>query len=153
MKQYLLTFALLLFASPAFAWNSVGHKTVAEIAWRRLDPKLRQSIVDTLRRHPRFDNDFATRSQGDDKATQDHWIFQQAATWPDEIRKNKEYDRPSWHYIDLPMFLDPNEKDAFGKLPVNISTEYPTKLPIDEYNILQAMTSCELALKIKADPT
>src|SRR3954452_9058931 len=81
----------------ALAWNSLGHKAVAEIAWRQLDPGQRQAIVDTLRRHPRFDVDFQAKMEDSaakgDKATQDHWIFQHAATWPDENRKNKEYDR------------------------------------------------------------
>ena len=45
-----------------------------------------------------------------DKAKQDHWIFQQAATWPDIIRKNKTYDRPEWHYIDIPQYLDPSDQ-------------------------------------------
>jgi hypothetical protein len=152
-QTLLIAIALLVQAPHVYAWNSLGHKTVAEIAWRQLDAKTRQSIVDTIRRHPRFDKDFAMKAEGDDKVTQDHWIFQNAATWPDEIRKNKEYDRPSWHYIDLPIFLNPGDKDVFaGKLPVNISTDYPTKLPIDQYNILQAIAHCEAALKSKAPP-
>ncbi len=137
-----------------FAWNSLGHEIVAEIAWRQLDPKIQQSAVETLRRHPRFDNDFASKMEdaGSDKETQDRWIFQHAATWPDQIRKNKEYDRPSWHYIDLPIFLDQGERVDLGKLPVNILADYPTKLPIDKYNILQAMAHCRAALKSKAGP-
>src|SRR3954447_4680749 len=98
---------LIVAASPAFAWNSLGHKVVAEIAWRQLDAPARQTIVDTLRRHPRFDTDFVAKMEDSaakgDKATQDHWIFQHAATWPDQIHKNKEYDRPLWHYIDIPQ--------------------------------------------------
>src|SRR5262245_17526174 len=102
MKRVLIAVLLITAViSPAYAWNSLGHKAVAEIAWRQLDAPTRQNIVDTLRRHPRFDSDFVARMDDDaiksDKATQDHWIFQQAATWPDIIRKNKTYDRPEWH--------------------------------------------------------
>src|SRR3954469_16280719 len=126
-------FIILLLAVPAQAWNSLGHKAVAEIAWQQLDSPTRQQIVDTLRRHPRFDVDFQAKMEDSaakgDKSTQDHWIFQHAATWPDEIRKNKEYARPSWHYINLPLVLDPSDRTAMrGKSPVNLSAEYPTSL-------------------------
>src|SRR3954453_12656003 len=104
MKRVIFSILIVATCStPADAWNSHGHKVVAEIAWRQLDPATRQSIVDTLRRHPRFDTDFAAKMDDDavkgDKEIQDHWIFQHAATWPDLIRKNKQYDRPEWHYI------------------------------------------------------
>jgi hypothetical protein len=124
---------LILLPTPSFAWNSLGHKVVAEIAWRQLTPEQRTSIADIIRRHPRFDADFAPKMEGDDKATQDEWIFQHAATWPDQIRKNKQYDHPSWHYIDLRFYLDASDHGAFeGKLPVNVSTEYPTHIPISQ---------------------
>ena len=88
-----------------------------------------------------------------DKASQDHWIFQQAATWPDIIRKNKTYDRPEWHYIDIPQYLDPSDQMAFDKrLPVNIATDYPGKVPRDKYNVVQAIAYCRETLKGKAGP-
>lgn len=150
--------ALALFivaANPAYAWNSLGHKVVAELAWRQLDAPTRQSIVDTLRRHPRFDTDFAAKMSDDaaksDKATQDHWIFQQAATWPDIIRKVKPYDHPQWHYIDIPQYLDPGDETAFNnRLPVNIATDYPGKVPREKYNVVQAIAYCRETLKGKA---
>src|SRR5690349_16974070 len=102
----LVSAVAIVFASavPSLAWNSLGHKVVAEIAWQQLDDQQRKEIVDTLRRHPRFDVDFMGKMEDDvaksDKGTQDHWIFLQAATWPDIIRKKKDLDRPNWHYID-----------------------------------------------------
>lgn len=157
-KLSLVAIALvLLVASHAQAWNSLGHKVVAEIAWRQLDPPTRQNIVDILRRHPRFDTDFAAKMDDNaltgDKAIEDHWIFQHAATWPDVIRKKKEFDRPEWHYIDLPIFLDPSDERAFaGQLPVNISTDYPGRTPRDKYNVLQAIALCRATLSGKAGP-
>jgi hypothetical protein len=48
-----LTFATLstivAFTLPAHAWNALGHKVVAEIAWQDLTPEKRQEIVHTLR--------------------------------------------------------------------------------------------------------
>lgn len=81
-----ISVTLVFNAVPDFAWNALGHKVVAEIAWRQLDPATRQSIVETLRRHPRYDADFAANMTDDvlrgDKAAEDQWIFQHAATWP-----------------------------------------------------------------------
>jgi S1/P1 nuclease len=127
----LLIVALL--PTPALAWNRLGHTVVAEIAWQKLSPSERQPIVDALRRHPAFDKDFAGKMADDvagaDEATQDHWIFQQAATWPDIARKT-EYDRPSWHYIDVPFFLDGKRS-----VPFNLSTDYPTTIDSKDYNV------------------
>jgi hypothetical protein len=146
-----------LVACQAFAWNSLGHKVVAEIAWQQLDPATRQTIVDVLRRHPTFAKDFQAKMDADavagDKATQGHWIFLQAATWPDIIRKQKEYDQPNWHYIDLPQYLDLADKEALGRrLPVNISTDYPTQIATAKMNVVQAIGYCRAALKSKAGP-
>jgi hypothetical protein len=60
-RSVLLLIALL--PTPAFGWNALGHKVVCEIAWRELEPATRESIVDTLRRHPRFDADFAAATR------------------------------------------------------------------------------------------
>jgi hypothetical protein len=147
---------LVVSAAPAFAWNSLGHKTVAEIAWQQLEPVQRKTIVDTLRRHPEFDAYFTKKMDDNaltgDKAVEDHWIFQQAATWPDLVRKKKG-DQPSWHYIDLPQFLDASDQMAFAKrLPVNISTDYPGRTPLKEMNVVQAIAYCQTMLKGKAGP-
>jgi hypothetical protein len=59
MIRIAVTVVLLLHSASVFAWNALGHKIVAEIAWRELDAVARQSIVDNLRRHPAI-NDFDT---------------------------------------------------------------------------------------------
>src|SRR3954447_14613406 len=143
-RIFIATLITASFVPQTYAWNSLGHKVVAEIAWQQLDPATRQSIVDVLRRHPRFDADFAGKmednAQKASKSVQDHWIFQNAATWPDEIRKNKQYDRPEWHYINLPLFVDASDRTAMsGRSLANLSAEYPTKLDNHKYNIIQAL--------------
>jgi S1/P1 Nuclease len=146
----LLVLCVAASACPAFAWNGLGHKVVAEIAWQQLDAPTRQQIVDTLRRHPRFAEDFEKKMPEDvatsDKATQDHWIFQQAATWPDMARKT-QYDQPSWHYINVPLFLDGERP-----VPFNLSTDYPTTTMQAEGNVVQATKHC-LALIANRDAT
>ena len=136
----ILVIVCCLFASRSFAWNALGHKVVAEIAWQQLDEPTRQQIVDTLRRHPRFAEDFEKKMPADvesaDKATQDHWTFQQAATWPDMARKT-QYDQPTWHYINVPFFLDGERRVSF-----NLSTDYPMATVQADGNIIQATKHC-----------
>jgi hypothetical protein len=141
-----LSLCLGAMARPAMAWNAFGHKVVAEIAWQQLDDTTRQKIVDLLRRHPQFADDFVKKMpddvEGADKATQDHWVFLQAATWPDIIRK-KQYDEPHWHYIGLPVLPDgPRPSTA------NLSMEYPAPTKLDDYNVAQATKYC---LSVLAD--
>jgi hypothetical protein len=147
-----------LITSPANAWNALGHKTVCEITWRQLDAENRQEIVDTLRRHPRFDDDFAKKMPADvdgaDKATQDRWIFQQAGVWPDLARglkgeDRKRFDRPSWHYVNFPIYVDRSDRRA---LAINVNTS--DKLDRDEgdWNILQAIKHCQAVLRDKRTP-
>jgi hypothetical protein len=112
---FLLAFAV---SAHALAWNALGHKVVAEIAWRQLEPAERQSIVDTLRRHPRFGEDFVNKMTTEvataDEAVQGHWVFQHASYWPDIARglqgdELKRYNRPTWHYVTNPLFLDTSD--------------------------------------------
>ena len=42
--RFVATLIVVLCAHDAFAWNALGHKTVAEIAWRQLTPEQRQPI-------------------------------------------------------------------------------------------------------------
>jgi hypothetical protein len=46
-----------------------------------LTPEKRTEFVAVLRRHPRFDLDFAQQLPSD--AEEERWIFWQAAVWPD----------------------------------------------------------------------
>jgi S1/P1 Nuclease len=149
MRSLLVSFAFLsFFAAPALAWNALGHKVIAEIAWQLLDESTRQQIVETLRRHPRFAEDFEKKMPDDvataDQSVQDHWIFQQAATWPDMARKT-QYDQPSWHYINVPLFLDGERT-----VPFNLSTDYPTTTTEADGNVVQATKHC-LALIANPD--
>jgi len=61
MTRRRLSFCLLFFtlAGQAHTWNALGRKIVCEIAWQQIDQPTRDNIVATLRRHPRFDDDFA----------------------------------------------------------------------------------------------
>ena len=134
---------LVLVASDALAWNAVGHRVIAEIAWQQLTPERRQEIVDTLRHHPRFAEDFVAKMPREvasgDQEMQDRWIFWQAAVWPD-VGRGGPYDHPTWHYIDLPVYLDKGDRKALAnRLPFNLSSKYPTAGGPTDYNVVQAI--------------
>jgi hypothetical protein len=118
--------------APARAWNFTGHKVIASIAFQRLTPEAQGKIVAALRRHPRFAQDFAeampAEIQNANEATQNEWIFQQAAVWADIIRsgppERKAFGRGEWHYVNVPLFLtDAARAELAQKLTVNVAAE------------------------------
>ena len=141
----------LAFQQNAFAFNARAHKIAAEIAWLKLQPSEQQAIVAILRKHPRFEKDFKNEmpqqivSQG--TAAQDHWIFLQASIWPDIARgipqpDRGKYHRARWHYINLPVFLDVDQADAFdGNLTANVEMTLPNGADDDDdsFNGVQAV--------------
>jgi hypothetical protein len=104
--------ALWMTAAQALAWNPAGHMAIASIAYDRLPAERRDALVAALRKHPRFQQDFAAAMPaGLDSRGQDRWLFMRASVWPDLARSFPEpdreaYNRPGWHYIDFPIYLD-----------------------------------------------
>jgi hypothetical protein len=115
MKRCFATFALVLAASSALAWNAAGHRLVAAIAWRQMSPSTQQAATALLRQHPDY---FKWIAKAGDAP--DYIAFLEASTWADDIRSDSRfYDehrepstapRPglvdtarhkSWHYVDL----------------------------------------------------
>ena len=133
MPRYLAFAAVILISSQAFAWNATGHKITGSIAFHQLTPDEQAKIVAILKHHPRWNEDFegkmAEGLTSDDERNE--WIFQQAAIWPDMARSFRadvraKYHKPTWHYIDLPTFLTPDDKQALtGKLTENVLLEPP----------------------------
>jgi S1/P1 Nuclease len=143
-----LTFALLAHGT-ALAWNQRGHRITASIAFRQLSPDVRARVAQLLRSHPRFADDFQGRMPPDiasaDPETQDEWIFQQAAYWPDIAREYRgdlacQFHRPTWHYVNKPVWLTPADAAAIPNPPLNADITVPAA----EYarysmNVIQAI--------------
>lgn len=83
-----ISLIVLFFSTSIFAWNSVGHRVVAQIAYDNLTPIAKQKI-DTL-------------TAVDFNSPYPEQRFTQAATWPDFIKK-KNHDYDTWHYVDYPI--------------------------------------------------
>lgn len=146
--RFLLALAILFcHVAPVRAWNALGHRVIADIAWQRLTPETQNAITETLRRHPRFDEDFAKQMPAD--MDEDRWIFQQAAVWPDIIRGNQEFDHPTWHYVNFPLFVG-GTRPLYG---VNLSSAYPPIESQREWNVAQAVKFCIETLEGDATPS
>lgn len=99
----------------AQAWNATGHRLTADIAWQQLSAASRQQITALLALHPDY-----PRWVEKARSTETRAIFAEAATWPDDIRRDprfhderREAPTPAipglpdsarhltWHYVDL----------------------------------------------------
>ena len=90
-----------------FAWDDVGHKTIAYIAWQQMTPQAREQAIKILRGAPE-DSDIGAYFMNDARnlpaRQQDYFMLM--ATWADIIRdrdfKNRyqKYHRGTWHYLD-----------------------------------------------------
>ncbi|MCD6066417.1 MAG: nuclease [Bacteroidetes bacterium] len=102
MKKLLLISFVLLFVFPerSFAWGKTGHHIVAQIAKAHLEPGVLDSVQKYL---------------GD-------MSFEDAATWMDDVRKDKTYDyMKTWHYINVEkdktyVFTTADDHDALDNV-------------------------------------
>jgi hypothetical protein len=85
---------LILFCFPisVFAWNIVGHKVVAQIAYQQLNPIAKEkvdSLVASMHQQYPMINSFAD-----------------IACWPDKLREQKIDVYKHWHYADFSFSKD-----------------------------------------------
>lgn len=138
-------------ALPAGAWNSSGHMQVAAIAWSLLPGPSRAKVAALLAQHPRYREDFlAVRPaylQHGSQAARDQWLFMHAAVWPDVARElpdaiRDQYHRPSWHYINQPIYLNDDSRHALaGTIArvINLDRALPDQPESAKLNVVQAL--------------
>ena len=145
---YLGLLILVPFQQKAQGWWDSGHRIIAMIAYAQLPQEQSLQIADTLRKHPRFKEDFVIPDQVDE-ASRDQWIFTQAAIWPDRIRRTN-WDRPQWHYVNLPFYLNEGDPSRLvGKMQVNVQKILPENVSFttETLNVIQAINLCVTYLK------
>jgi len=102
---------VLLTASvtPALAWDEVGHKITAYIAWQQMRPEVRARVIKTLMAAPedaQLSTFYSAFGGGRTEEARQREFFMLAATWPDIIRDRnfpvrfKGYAHSDWHYAD-----------------------------------------------------
>ncbi|PCH58980.1 MAG: hypothetical protein COC19_07955, partial [SAR86 cluster bacterium] len=105
----ILIFLSLLLSGQSFAWDAATHRLISNLAISRLSEYQRIRLINILKQHPRFDEDFTAAMPRQvaqlNKQNQIPWLLGQAAIWPDLVRSLKgemrdSYHRPNWHYID-----------------------------------------------------
>ena len=94
---------------PAFAWDEVGHKITAYIAWQKMTPEVRSRVVKTLLAAPedaQLSTFYSAFGGGRTEASRQRDFFMLMATWPDIIRDKNfntrftKYAHSDWHYAD-----------------------------------------------------
>jgi hypothetical protein len=152
----LIALLALLVAPRALAWNDSGHMQIALIAYDRLPPDTQKALGELLRKHPRFAEDFAARKPRAviGAAIEQRWYFAQAATWPDRARDQSLYDRPTWHYINQPLFLSDEDRWHFRSagIPGNVSHSFAPGASTESFNAAQALAFVRGKLSATATP-
>jgi S1/P1 nuclease len=126
-------FLTCVFATPSFAWSDTGHMAVAFVAYRNLNPVVRNRVDFLITLNPRFNIWRTMIPRNTPAGTRRAMLFMIAATWPDQIKGDGEHvsDGPDggntppsdgtadnnigytdramhkyWHFIDLPFSTD-----------------------------------------------
>jgi len=90
---------------PGLAWNRAGHMVSGAIAYDDLlrdAPATIARVVAILRKHPQYESRWKSQMENISQPDQDRLLFMLAARWPDDVRGDKAFDHPLWHYIDYP---------------------------------------------------
>ncbi len=104
--------ALLVLVSPtaSFAWNPMGHRVIASIAYRQLDDQTRRQIAEVLKKHPAHADLWANRpTNGGDEIENLLW---NASIFPDDARRPPwdKFHHPKAHYVDYRILGDQGNK-------------------------------------------
>jgi hypothetical protein len=128
-RKIILGFAVLVTVvacRAALAWNSIGHMSVAYIAYQKLTPAERARVAALLQLNPYYKQWLSYIPSGTSDADRDMYVFMMAATWPDEIKAmgsqyvgtdtppraeaavlNNGYDdhgaHKYWHFVNTPL--------------------------------------------------
>jgi len=140
MRILAIMMAFTLSAMSARAWGPDGHMVVAAAAWKKLTPEVQKEAARLLQMNPSYDSWIS----GISAAERDEIAFIMAATWPDEIKGNRNYKNDGehppagpqssqnigysdmlqhryWHFYDTPFSPD---STPLGKPdPVNALTQ------------------------------
>lgn len=131
---------LLVFAAPAAAWDSFGHRVIARLAWEELTPTTREHVLALLARAPAESGLLGLRPRfGRDP---DRSWFELASLWPDLVKGDARWDHASWHYVN--QFWEPSPENPTGRLR-------PDLLP-EEDNLLRHLPEQLARLRNRATP-
>jgi hypothetical protein len=154
LKRTLCLLLIFLLAAPpqtARAWAENGHHIIAAIAFRLLKDDEQAKLLAILEQHPRYEVDFSPPANLPNDDEKLRWRIGRAGYWPDVIRKNLTYDRPTWHYEPGPALVIGDATKLRvpkrpGPLPQDATLETQT------LNISQALLLCQNTLADRNKP-
>lgn len=114
MFRFIIKFSVLIIllfsiTNSALAWDEIGHKLTAYIAWERITPEVREKVIKILLDAPE-DSDLSVRYDAYNsrsEAVKRRELFMYAAIWSDVIRNRdfevrfRKYNQSDWHYADI----------------------------------------------------
>lgn len=156
MKNFAATVCCLLLAVPAAdAWNAVGHRAVAGLAYDNLTKKARARVDDLIRRHPDY-NQWIQGAPGDANKRA-RYAFMKAAVWSDTIKGDPRFYDEARRGVSptptLPGFPDMKQHRNWHYINVAFSTDGtplpkapPTPNALTELNRIIPLLSSEDAV-------
>lgn len=132
VRKCILSIAFVLFPISLFGWGSIGHMTVAYVAYQGLSPAAKARVRELLKLNPDYANWEKQIPPGTSVEDHDQFIFMMASTWADDIKGEPKYsddggdggNTPNgassaqnigysdllrhkyWHFIDTPFSPD-----------------------------------------------
>jgi hypothetical protein len=136
MLKVLIYIVLIVAAAPAsaLAWGSEGHRIVAEIAERHLEPVTARQIRDLLA----IDNETSLAD---------------VANWADQIRRQRPETAP-WHFVDIPISsagYDAARDCAGGDCVVAKIEDFATELQNQSLPIRQRLEALKFLVHFVGD--
>ena len=146
MRFAVLISALLLFLftslAPALAWWDEGHMQIAYLAYKRLDPAVKDRVDALLKLNPDYSNWICGAP---DEATAKLYAFVHAATWADDIKTKADYTNDNVHDPNAGQNIgySDHHKHAFWHFKDILfspdETHLPTPDPVDAVTQLKLM--------------
>jgi hypothetical protein len=154
MKTINCLFVLLVACFPpriAFAWSEGGHHLIAAIAFSLLTNQEQAALLDVLKQHPRYAEDFVLPENLANEEERTRWLVGRAGYWPDVARKQPKYHRSTWHYELGPTIVLGNADgievpQSPGSLPLDATLE------TQDLYLSQAVELCRKVLSDKSQP-
>ena len=146
MRLIITFLTVFLAAQSCFAWSEGGHHLIASIAFDLLSPEQQSGLIEILKSHPRFVEDFSKPEKlSDDPKETNRWLIGRAGYWPDVARRGP-YDRPNWHW-QLGSSLTLGSPDAVPSNPGPLPEE--ATMDTQDLHIAQAVELCREILRDK----
>ena len=149
--RFIVFVLVLVFAFPPklLAWSEGGHHLIAAVAFSLLADKEKTKMLQVLKQHPRFAEDFVAPEKLPNEAEKTRWLVGRSGYWPDVARKQPKYHRSTWHYeLGASVIIGSKENllvpDRPGALPIDATLE------TQELHIAQALELCRKILKDKS---